>query len=264
MIRSIFLSLIVMAAIGVTGRSQAQAPAPAVILKLDDMKHRNGVLTPGWQQTLAYLDEQAIPASIGVVGNTLEDAPAAYLDALKALDATGRYELWNHGWSHTRDQEAGTWEFRGTGYEYQRERFARTQRLAREKLGVDFVGFGAPYNQTDDDTVRVLAEHRELRWWMYPPRDAEAPAGVVVLPRISKVNIEMPVQVPNPEALAAAFPAYRHESVLVIQGHPMSWEQDGRFEKFVAVIEFLQQQGCRFVLPSDYVAETNRSTLRVD
>ncbi|MEO0587695.1 MAG: DUF2334 domain-containing protein [Planctomycetota bacterium] len=226
---------------------------PKIVLKLDDMKHRNGVLDPGWQMTIEYLDGLNIPASIGVVGNTLDNAPQAYLDQLRALHATGRYELWNHGWLHTRDKENDTAEFRGTGYPYQFNRFARTQQIARDTLGIEFLGFGAPYNQTDADTARVIAEHPEVRWWMYPPRSAEIADGLLPLYRVGKVNIEVPVHVPNPEALREGFPDYRDRPVLVIQGHPMSWDVEDRFEKFKQVIEFLREQGCTFVLPRDLV-----------
>ncbi|MEM6333862.1 MAG: DUF2334 domain-containing protein [Planctomycetota bacterium] len=229
--------------------------APRIVLKLDDMKHRGGTLDPGWQMTLAYLDEHDIPASIGVVGNTLENAPQAYLDRLIALDATGRYELWNHGWSHTRDKETGIAEFRGSGFEYQLDRFARTQQFARDTLGIDFVGFGAPYNQTDADTARVIEQHPEVRWWMYPPRSAQVPRGVLPLYRVGSVNIEIPVHNPNPQALREAFPEHRDEPVLVIQGHPMSWDVGDRFEKFTQIIEYLRAEGCTFVLPRDLSAE---------
>ncbi|MEM1027607.1 MAG: DUF2334 domain-containing protein [Planctomycetota bacterium] len=233
-----------------------EAPAPSgpkIILKLDDMKHRGGELVAGWQMTLEYLDSKDIPATIGIVCNTLEDAPSAYIDALKQLHATGRYELWNHGWSHTRDKEAGTFEFKGMPYEYQAERFARSQEIAREVLGIEFIGFGAPYNQTDESTARIISEHPEIRWWMYPPRQAEVADGVTPFYRVGKVNIEIPVHVPNPQAMEEAFPQYRDREVLVIQGHPMSWDREGRFEDFVAIMEYLTAQGCTFVLPRDLV-----------
>lgn len=233
--------------------AQTTGPAPQVILKLDDMKHKRGELVSGWQMTLAYLDEKNIPASIGLVCNTLDNPPEAYVASLKTLDSTGRYEFWNHGWSHTRDKDAGTYEFKGNSYEYQAERFARSQQIARDILGIELIGFGAPYNQTDESTAKLLGEHPEIQWWMYPPRKAIIPDGVMPFYRIGKINIEIPVHSPNPEALREAFPLYRDQPVLVIQGHPMSWDQDDRFEKFKEIIEFLESQGCTFVLPRDLV-----------
>lgn len=249
-------SLVLIAAVLVTPnvfQAQEAPTGPKIILKLDDMKHRNGELVAGWKMTLDYLDQHNIPATIGVVCNTLENAPPPYIDALKQLHATGRYELWNHGWSHTRDKEAGTYEFKGTPYEYQAERFARSQQIARDVLGIEFIGFGAPYNQTDESTAKIIAEHPEIRWWMYPPRQAEVTDHVTPFYRVGKVNIETPVHVPNLEAIQEGFPKYRDRPVLVIQGHPMSWDRDDRFQNFTAIIEYLTAQGCTFVLPRDLV-----------
>ncbi len=225
--------------------------SPKIVLKLDDMKHRNGELAEGWKRTLAYLDEQGIPASIGLICNSLDGAPASYVETLKALQRSGRYELWNHGWSHTRDREAGTCEFDGTGYAYQAERFERSQRLALDALGFALIGFGAPFNATDADTSRVLGETPGIRWWMYPPEDTTIPDGVLPLPRVGRVNIEKPVHVPNPAALREAFPGFRDRAVLVIQGHPAGWDQKDHLANFEAIIDYLREEGCTFVLPRD-------------
>ena len=36
---------------------------------------------------------------------------------------------------------------------------------------------------------------------------------------------------------------------IVLQGHPNQWDEQ-RIKEFVQIIEFLQKEGCEFVLPS--------------
>ncbi|MEO0340029.1 MAG: hypothetical protein AAF242_12540, partial [Bacteroidota bacterium] len=71
--------------------------------------------------------------------------------------------------------------------------------------------------------------------------------------RISEVNIEYPVHIPDLEKLKAGYEKYKNEPVLVIQGHPRSWIDDpSRFETFKQIIYFLKEEKVRFTTPYAY------------
>lgn len=226
------------------------AKKPVIVLKLDDVSRHGDDLAPDWLATLDVLDAHGIPASLGLICQSLVDAPASYVDRLKDLALSERYELWNHGWDHSRDPQAGTWEFCGTGYAYQRDRFERSQRIAREVLGITLKGFGPPFGKTDDDTYRVVTEHPEMRYWLHYDLPQTLPATIRTVPRHRGVALESPCHVPNPEAFFAGFALDAQEPVCVIQGHPASWLQGPRLRDFEAIISTLVDTGFQFRLPS--------------
>lgn len=228
---------------------------PRIILKLDDLCCVAGGLHPGWVQLFDFLDEQGLPASLGLICESLEHAPQSFLSRVRALADSGRYEIWNHGWSHMEDKARGVREFYGTGYDYQRDAVAKSQALAREALGLTMRGFGAPFNAADDDTARVVAEHADIQWWFYHTTEVKALPGITLLPREPVVHLEQPVHVPNPAALEAGFTQHRDAPMLVLQGHPQSWTVGDRFAGFQSVVRHLKDAGCTFVLPSAYLSD---------
>lgn len=225
---------------------------PYVILKLDDLWVDDGFIHPGWLEVVAFLNEEDIIGTIGIVGKDLKEGNPKYFQWIKDRVAEG-HEVWHHGYCHCKPivDSVQAREFRGTDYDYQLQHLKETQQLAFEQLGITLRSFGAPYNSTDEHTAQALAEIREIEVWMY--KETAAPTDKYVLPRISAVNIEYPVHVPDFERFKAGYVKHQDEPVLVIQGHPRSWVEDStRMEAFKEIIRFLQSKRARFTTPYAY------------
>lgn len=226
--------------------------APLVVLKLDDMNVANGRVPERWQRLCRFAEERRMPTSIGIIGNSLEGDHPEYISELKRLAGTGLFEFWHHGYDHKRWEQDGVTlcEFSGTNNEHQSRHFQLTRDLAKQKLGITFRTFGAPFNATDAVTVEVLAASPDIRVWLQG--DPRRPAGKFVATMVNGVNIENPVHKPNYEAFVRGYEAGRGNPprVYVLQGHPNSWDE-GAFAEFTRIVEFLSAEPCRFVLPAD-------------
>lgn len=225
---------------------------PYVILKLDDLKFENGFVHPGWIQVVSYLNKKGVTGTIGLIGESLEKGNSAYLDWINDRNNEG-YEIWNHGFCHCRYNQDGIEirEYKGESFENQLESIVKTQKLAKEKLGITLRSFGAPFNSTDEFTVRAMDEVPNLKIWMY--KGNSMPTKKFELKRISEVNIEHPVNQPNLEKFKKGYEKFKKEEVLIIQGHPRSWvEDEKRFQAFMDIIEFLKNEGVIFITPYDY------------
>ena len=225
--------------------------APQVVLKLDDMNVDNGKVPERWQRLTRFAEERRIKTSIGIIGNSLEGEHPEYQAELKRLAATGLFEFWHHGYDHRRWEEGGTTlcEFSGTTREHQLRHFQLAQDLAKNKLGITYRSFGAPFNATDATTIAVLAASPDIRVWLQG--DPNQTAGKFVARIVNEVNIEQPVHKPNHAAFVTGYEARgkNQPSYYIIQGHPNSWDE-AAFAEFVRIIEFLDAQGCRYVLPA--------------
>ena len=51
---------------------QSSKSVPFIILKLDDLWFEDGLVHPGWIQVVAFLNEEKIKGTIGIIGNSLE------------------------------------------------------------------------------------------------------------------------------------------------------------------------------------------------
>ncbi|MFH1498741.1 MAG: hypothetical protein ABII82_13050 [Verrucomicrobiota bacterium] len=227
------------------------APPPAIVLKLDDLKDRKGTVHPRWQRVVDFAHERRIKVDLGVVCDSLEGDKPAYFQWIKDQRATGRVGFWFHGWDHAEWREDGKrlFEFAGSSHEHQKKHFDDSQRLAREKLGFPFVAFGAPYNATDDTTIRVLGQDDDIQVWMYGPAGADA--GKIVLGRSYSVNIEQPTFVADYEAFIEGYAHNRGAGYFVLQGHPMQWN-DERFENFARIVDFLIGRKADFVFAEEF------------
>ncbi len=242
-----------------------RAEPPIVVLKLDDLKqHYGGRVHPGWQRVADYLEEKKIKAGFGVICETLENAHPKYVEWIRSRRESGRIEFWFHGYDHKVHEEDGTKynEFNGRSYEDQKERVARSQRLAREKLGFAFHTFGpgggvgtASFNE---DTLRVMIEDPDISVMLYPGplsdagRKAMASSGgkFMIIDRVWQPKLETPLFVPNFEAFVSAYakrPNLKHH---LLQGHPAAWKDEG-FENFKRIIDFLTEQKAVFMTPTE-------------
>ncbi|EIQ01394.1 putative xylanase/chitin deacetylase [Opitutaceae bacterium TAV1] len=236
----------------------ASGQNPPVVLKVDDLvSTRDGRVPERWQRITDFAKERKIKLSIGIIANSLEGDKPAYFDYIKTLRSApgGQFEFWFHGYDHREWAEDGKklQEFRGTSYEHQKDHFEKSQKLAREKLGFAFETFGAPFNATDRNTDRVLAEDPDMKIFLYGGPSNRG-SGKLLLERIGEANIENPIFVPNPDALAAAYHKYSsRRAFFVLQGHPNQWD-DTRWAAFVKLVDFLQQNDIPIVTAADLAA----------
>lgn len=266
------LILMVSCAIAFSARMLAAAEAsppagpPVIILKLDDLTVRtaNAPVPAQWKRLADYIERNQLKAGFGVIANSLEQDNAAYVNWIKERQARGAIEFWFHGYDHAAHTEDGTVynEFTGRTAEEQLDRFVRSQRLARDKLGFAFHTFGpggGPGKGTfDASTVKAIHDAPGMAIWLYPQpldeagRKLQAQGKVRILDRVFAVNIENPLFVPSVEKLKAGFEKNPGRPYFVLQGHPMQWDEQ-RWEQFVQIVEFLKSQGCAFMTPAEYV-----------
>jgi len=224
---------------------------PKIVIKLDDFgAARNGV-HPRWLKVAEFAKARNIKVTFGIIGTRItEDAPE-FVKWTKDQHDAGRIEFWHHGWDHAERTADGKriMEFSGESFEHQKQHMTDLNKLAKEKLGFAFVSFGAPFNATDANTVKVLAEDPDIKVWMYG--DPENPAGKKVLERSYAVSIENPTMIPNYGAFLEGYAHSRGAEYFVLQGHPTGWN-DERWDQFVKIVDFLVEQKAEFVFASDF------------
>lgn len=232
--------------------------APVVILKMDDLTARGAksgeAVSWRWQAFAKTCEELDVKASLGIIGNALEAPSPEFVAWVKEKAASGRFQMWNHGFTHaeqpaTNGQRRA--EFIGPDAATQRATLERTQVLAKEELGLTLTAFGSPFNVMDANTEVALDEVPEIETWFFGPSKPKT-STKVILPRVA--NLEHPTMKPSAEGLIKDFEKNgRNAAVLVLQGHPNGWGPD-QLEEFCKAVRFLQAQGCTFLTPAEYVA----------
>ncbi|HCE45787.1 MAG TPA: polysaccharide deacetylase [Lentisphaeria bacterium] len=250
-------------------REETKVPAPrkepaVIILKFDDLKQVNGKVHPSWQKISDFLESRKIKGAFGMTCDTLQDAKPEYVNWIKSRHDSGATEFWFHGWDHATHNENGKSlsEFDTRSYEEQKSRFDRSQKLALEKLGFAFETFGpgggGSGQHFDAGTCKVMQDDPHMKAWLYPkPIDEDGKklqeAGkVTILDRVWEVNTEGAVGVPDSKKLIAGYNRNPERKYFVLQGHPAMWAGP-RFDEFVKIIDFLQEQKCVFMTPMEYV-----------
>lgn len=232
-----------------------QAP-PYIMIKVDDLKNLRGKVHPRWQKFAEFIRARKIHAGIGIICDSLEGDNPDYEKWIKEQQDTGLFEFWCHGYDHKQWKEGDKTleEFKGPSYEIQKQHLTRCNELAKQKLGKAFVTFGAPFNSTDENTAKALAEDPDFKISLYG--DAKNPGGKVVLDRVYPVNIENPLFVPSLEKFEEGYAKYPNRDYFVIQGHAAQWDEP-RFEQFTKIVDFLIGQKAIFVTPEEYVKLKN-------
>jgi peptidoglycan/xylan/chitin deacetylase (PgdA/CDA1 family) len=233
--------------------SPAVSTGPKVIFKLDDGYQKNGLVPTPWHRVYEYAQKNDLPFTMGIVCRNLRGGKPEFYETLKAWHASGLIEYWNHGYDHKMWEVDGetVYEFSGSGYEHQYQHFKDSQDLGRELLGIEFTAFGAPFNKIDEDTEKMLNEFPEIKIWLYGPRKHEV--NQTVLRRSGKIYLEHKTGDIDFERFKKAYLNDDEGSPLVVlQGHPMNWDDDD-FMAFQNVVDFLREQGATFVLPRDYI-----------
>lgn len=248
----------------------ANAPArtapPTVMLKLDDFRLVQGKVPPTWVKLADLFAARGIKGSFGVLAGSLADATPQAIAWIQSQRASGRIEFWFHGWDHATRDVDGTpiGEFVGRTVAEQQQRFADSQKLAREKLGFPFTTFGPPgggaTGSFDAATLRALADDPDMKVMLYPQpldepgKQLAAGGKITILDRVWAANLEWAVGVPWLKSLAAAFAANPQREYFVLQGHPLMW-QGAKWDEWLRILDFLQAQQCVFTTPTAYVTK---------
>lgn len=227
---------------------------PKIVLKLDDFGAAHGKVHEKWLKVAEFAKARNIKVTFGIIGKRLAEDCPEFVQWTKDEHKAGRIEFWHHGWDHAERTADGKriMEFSGESYEHQKQHMTDANKLAKEKLGFAFVSFGAPFNGTDANTVRVLSEDPDIKVWMYG--DPENPAGKKVLERSYAVSIESPTMIPNYGAFLEGYAHSRGAEYFVMQGHPAAWN-DERWDQFVQIVDFLISQKAEFVFASDFAGK---------
>jgi hypothetical protein len=228
-------------------------PAGSVVLKLDDLRYVEGGPVSGrWDAFASLVLEKQIPASIGIIGNSLELGSEDYFEWIRQKHESGFFEFWNHGYEHSRILQDGQeiYEFSGSPLLDQVSTLKKTQDLAREELGIELVTFGAPYNRIDEQTAAALEEFPEIRIWLYG-RAGEGTTKTV-LSRTPAVGIEYPVHWPVFYHFWNNYYFRSLAPVITLQGHPNSWSES-RLREFEMIVDYLQRIGVPVIKPSSLI-----------
>jgi peptidoglycan/xylan/chitin deacetylase (PgdA/CDA1 family) len=226
---------------------------PRIVLKLDDLgPAKNGKIPANWLRVADYAKAHKIKVSMGIISSGMAAEAPEFFQWVKDRNAEGSIEFWNHGWDHgSRQDGVGgriIQEFNGETYDYQKKHMTDANQLAREKLGFAFVSFGAPFNATDANTIKVLTEDTDIKVWIYG--DVKNPAGKVVLTR-DTIAIEYPTMLPSYADFLEAYAHNRGGGLHIMQGHAGAWGDD-RWEQFVKIVDFLIAQKAEFLMPRDF------------
>lgn len=235
--------------------SDSSQKPPVVILKLDDLRKPD----TKFRRILDFLESRNIKATAGIICNSLEGDNEAYFSWIKEKHSSGMVEFWLHGYNHKKWQDADgkdLMEFKRVPYEDQKETITKCQDLARAKLGFPFRTFGAPFNATDEETLKVLNEDPDIKVFLYGnPANASKAPGLMIQDRTA-MNIENPIFVPNTDRLKHDFETLAPtREYFVIQGHPEQWDEE-RIAEFVRMIDYLCSQGVIFTTPYEYFLHT--------
>jgi peptidoglycan/xylan/chitin deacetylase (PgdA/CDA1 family) len=218
-----------------------------IILKADDL----GVATPRWEQYLGFLRDAGLSGTVGVVWSQLQQPDPAWVQYLLELEAAGLCEFFHHGWDHASGENLdgtapGTamWEFRGTGYAYQRQHL-RAGLAVADSLGFRVTAFGAPFNKTDQTTAQVLDEVPAIRSVFFDPSGGNR----IRFSRV--VDIENGTGKPDLAFFEPQYRAHQEEEYLVLQVHPNAIEEV-RFPEFERIIALLKAEGRTFITAEEY------------
>ena len=227
-----------------------------IILKLDDFGSgpAGSALYPKGLKVVDYLKCRKIPASLGIIGRSLEWGNTKYYEWLKnnARVNGGLFDYWHHGWTHAMnikwtDGKTYFAEYGIPDYQYQKQNFDKAQNMFKEKTGIILDGFCAPCGMITVEIRRLLREHPEIKTWLYG--DTKNSEGKFAFGRTC--NLECRVGVVEVAPFVAQYKTQRTRDYIMLQGHPYMWS-DESFAAFGRILDQLEKDGWTFVTHSTF------------
>ena len=244
----------------VNAQEAKKEKVPVVILKLDDMctngapSNGSNAVSPRWQKLIDYIQNKKLKATIGVMGFSLEADNQKYFDYLKDLDKKG-FELWNHGYKVRKGQEDSA-EFEKVPMEEQKASLEKTQKLMKDKTGIELKAFGPHWSGTSEETFQALEQISEIKMvFFYAPPSKKT--GKFIFER--NVNLESSPGNPDFEKFKAAYEKFAGQKAYIcMQGHPNMWATDEKWNGFEKIMDYLIGKGCVFMTASEYLATVKK------
>jgi hypothetical protein len=229
-----------------------------VIWKLDDVKAgEKKRLAPGFKRMAEWAKAEKTVVTMGVICDSLTQPNADDVAWIKAnaVENGGVVEFWHHGWDHRSWADAtgkAMAEFRGPDVATQSKHLKDACEMFKKTTGLTFHAFGAPYNQTDDDTIAAMDAVPEITIWMYPPKNETKRK---VLGR--SLNIEVATGKVSYAKFAEDYATKKPTSMMLLQGHCGMWNDDS-FHDFVKIATLLKQDGWKTLTSAQYVEQTGK------
>lgn len=237
------------------GADTPTASPQVILLKLDDVVQNNLGSSPvpiRWQKTADYLKANNIKGSFGIICESLEKDNPAYYQWIKDIQQAGWIEFWLHGYHLKKAEEPGEFE-QGTAAE-QQAILAKSEALAKAKLGFPLAAFGPHWSGMTEATDEALEAVPEIKIWLYGPKQ---PKYFTRLSIERVMALENPTFVPDAVKFKATYEKVgANQKVLVLQGHPNQWD-DKRWAGFVEIIDFLKSKNVVFMTPSEYLQKVS-------
>ena len=215
-----------------------------IILKADDLGVGNYKL---FDKTYDILKEEGVTeVSFGVIGDDCAgDDTEEFWQYMNKFITDGA-EIWNHGKEHLINGSDAS-EFSGAyGYDKMKENVAFTQNLVKENTGYQITTIGAPGNAVSEEFAKMLyAEFPEINKVFFSKNK-----GFYAFKLDNSITIESETEGITFDMFMSAYNP--NMSYTVIQFHPNRLNKFDKWEEFRKVIQYLNEQGCVFMTPSQY------------
>lgn len=241
MLKLLFKSVTVFALFAGGAVCAAESPK-MVIWKFDDVRAgEKARLLPGFKKVCDWAVKNKTVISMGVICDSLANPNADDVAWIKknAIENGGCVEFWLHGWDHKKvkkpDGTEGS-EFNGSDLVTQQKHFKDACDIFTKNTQLTFNTFGAPYNQSDENTAVAMDVCPNLTNWFFGPKDKKR----IVLGR--SINMEIATGKVSYDKFIQAYKAKSPTSPLVLQGHVGQWD-DQSYKDFVKIADFLSKDG---------------------
>ncbi|UTH76250.1 polysaccharide deacetylase family protein [Chromobacterium sp. IIBBL 290-4] len=201
----------------ITQLSSNDRPKRKVILKVDDLRFDESFSK--FSRVIEICNEFKIPASIGVIGNTLENASKYQIEFIKNQLGENNIEIWHHSWSH-KDLTLIP------RYEIENE-VTKTLDAFKKIFDQNLTIFGAPFNKVNDNVIEVAKSHNlDIIFETDFPRN--------ITPELNKNGDGQP----NLLAFIERFERTKDQEISQVQIHPGRWDDRG-YNEFRSCIAYM-------------------------
>jgi len=213
-----------------------------IILKVDDF----------WGPTKRFSDffkliaDLNIKICLGIVGKgAVKMTPE---QCAEIIGLNKNIEIFNHSWAHIISDEIK--EFWHTDVYYQAYSLRVTNKIIKEKFGVDCEVVGFPANAFSENTLEILSKFPDIKrvfylkgWNHYD--ELSALKKIIDINSNGAIETDMKVDV---NRLKGAFESgvFSDKEVITFQLHPSAWSEQS-FGEFKSCLDFLIALGAEFI-----------------